>query len=204
MSEHSAGAGSPGEPLGRQFAKLAVEMGPLGLFFFVWLAGQQFLDEPKQSIFWATGAFMIATPLALLASRLLFGRIAVMPLVTGVFVLVFGGLTLWLQDEIFIKMKPTIVNVLFAGILFGGLATGRQLLRYVFGQAFRLTDEGWRQLTFRWAWFFLTLALLNEIMWRNFSTETWVTFKVFGIMPLTMIFAMAQIGLMARHEARAE
>ncbi len=204
MSENPAGAGPSAETVARQLTKLAVEMGPLVVFFLVNSLAGRFLEDPKQSIFWATGAFMIASPLALIASRLLLGHIATMPLVTGVFVLVFGGLTLWLHDDLFIKMKPTIVNVLFAVILFGGLATGRPFLRYVFGQAFHLTEEGWSKLTFRWAWFFLALALLNEIMWRNFSTETWAAFKVFGIMPLTMLFAMSQIGLMMRHEARAE
>lgn len=204
MSEPSAGRLESPASGARQFLKLAVEMGPLVLFFLVnWRAGQ-FLDDPKQAIFWATGSFMVTTPLALLASRLLFGRIAIMPLVTGVFVLVFGGLTLWLQDELFIKMKPTIVNALFAAILLGGLFFGRPLLRYVFGEVFRLTDEGWRKLTVRWAFFFLALAVLNEIVWRNFSTDTWVAFKVFGIMPLTMAFALAQVGLLARHEPPAK
>lgn len=204
MSEPRADGLARADTGARQFLKLAVEMGPLVLFFLVnWQAGR-FLDDPKHAIFWATGAFMIATPVALLASRLIFGRIAIMPLVTGVFVLVFGGLTLWLQDELFIKMKPTIVNTLFAAILLGGLFFGRSFLRYVFGEVFRLTDEGWRKLTFRWAFFFLALAVLNEIVWRHFSTDTWVAFKVFGIMPLTMIFALSQVGLLMSHEPPAK
>ena len=127
-----------------------------------------------------------------------------MPLVTGVFVLVFGGLTLWLQDDHFIKIKPTIVNALFAGALFFGLLANQPLLRIVFGEVFRLTDEGWRKLTLRWACFFMFLAVLNEIMWRSFSTDTWVNFKVFAVMPLTMAFAVAQVGLLRQYEQPAE
>jgi intracellular septation protein len=125
-----------------------------------------------------------------------------MPLVSAFFVVVFGGMTLWLQDDVFIKLKPTIVNGIFAAILLGGLAAGHSLLRHLFGDVFRLTDEGWRQLTLRWGLFFIVLAGLNEVVWRNFSTDTWVSFKVFGIMPLTMIFGIAQMGLLKRHEIK--
>lgn len=186
----------------RQGLKLLVELGPLIVFFMVnWQAGK-YLTDPKQAIFWATGSFMVATLAALVASRALFGKVAVMPLVTGVFVMVFGGLTLWLQNDQFIKMKPTIVNAMFAGILGFGLATGRTFLKMVFGDVMRLTDEGWRKLTVRWCGFFLFLALANEVIWRNFSTDFWVSFKVFGIMPLTMAFALTQVGLLKRHELR--
>lgn len=183
-----------------QLLKLLVELGPLVVFFLVnWQIGN-FISEPKHAIFWATGSFMIATIMALVASWYLFGKVAVMPLVTAVFVIVFGGLTLYLQDEQFIKMKPTIVNAMFSVMLFAGLATNRILLKMVFGDVMRLTEEGWRILTVRWALFFALLALLNEFVWRFYPTDTWVTFKVFGIMPLTMIFAMAQVGLLKRHE----
>lgn len=178
-----------------QLLKLLVEVGPLVVFFVM---------NARAGIFWGTGAFMVAIVISLIASRILFGRVPVMPLVTGVFVLVFGGLTLWLQDEQFIKIKPTLVNALFAGALFTGLLAGRSLLKIVFGEVFRLTDEGWRKLTFRWACFFMFLAVLNEVMWRSFSTDVWVSFKVFGIMPLTMIFAIAQMGLLKQHEPRAD
>lgn len=183
----------PGHPdtLGLQLLKLVLEMGPLVVFFFT---------NSSAGIFAATQAFMVATVVAMIASRIVFGRIAVMPLVTGVFVMVFGGLTLWLQDDHFIKMKPTIVNGLFAAILLGGLGFGQSMLRHVFGDVFRLTAEGWRQLTLRWGLYFIALALLNEIVWRNVSTDTWVSFKTFGIMPLTMIFALSQLGLIKRHE----
>lgn len=176
---------------GRQIVKLLVEIGPLVIFFAI---------NARAGIFWGTGAFMVATLGSLIASRVLFGRVATMPLVTAFFVIVFGGLTLWLQDELFIKMKPTIVNALFAVVLIGGLAAGRPLLKQLFGDVFRLTEEGWHKLTFRWALFFVSLAVLNEIVWRSFSTDDWVSFKAFGIMPLTMVFAISQLGLLKRYE----
>lgn len=175
----------------KQLVKLAVEFGPLLVFF---IANSRF------GIFTGTGAFMVATVISLIAAHLLLGRIAVMPLVTSVFVLVFGGLTLWLQDDHFIKIKPTIVNGLFATILFAGLVSGRLFLKIVFGDVMRLAEEGWRILTLRWALFFVFLAVLNEVMWRGFSTDTWVAFKVFGIMPITFVFALAQIGILKKYE----
>ena len=162
-------------------------MGPLVVFFIV---------NARAGIFWGTGIFMVATIAALIASRFMFGRIPVMPLISGACVVVFGGLTLWLQDDHFIKIKPTIVNALFAGALFAGLLAGHSLLKVVFGEVFRLTEDGWRKLTLRWACFFTFLAVLNEVVWRTVSTDTWVSFKVFAIMPLTMVFALAQIGLL--------
>ena len=175
----------------KQLIKLVVEFGPLLVFF---------VGNSRYGIYTGTGAFMVATVISLIASRTLLGRIAVMPLITSVFVLVFGGLTLWLQDDHFIKIKPTMVNGLFAAILFVGLASGRLFLKIVFGEVMRLTDQGWRILTFRWAFFFVFLAGLNEVMWRFFSTDTWVAFKVFGIMPITFIFALCQIGILKKYE----
>ncbi|MEZ5843609.1 MAG: septation protein A [Hyphomicrobiaceae bacterium] len=188
-------------PESGQLAKLALEFGPLLVFFLANQFGEDLFAVSKESkIFWATGAFMVATFIALTASKVLFGRIPTVPLVSGLFVGVFGGLTLWLQEELFIKLKPTIVNLLFAAILFGGLLSGRSLLKYLFGDVFRLREPGWRILTFRWACFFVLLAVLNEIIWRSFSTDFWAGFKLFGIMPLTMAFAVAQIGLLKRYE----
>jgi intracellular septation protein len=175
----------------KQLVKIMVEFGPLLVFFFA---------NSRYGIYTGTGAFMVATVISLIASQILLGRIAVMPLITSVFVLVFGGLTLWLQDDHFIKMKPTIVNGLFAAILFGGLVTNRIFLKIVFGDVMKLSEEGWRLLALRWAVFFVFLAALNEVMWRGFSTDTWVAFKVFGIMPITFVFALAQIGLLKKYE----
>jgi intracellular septation protein len=125
-----------------------------------------------------------------------------MPLVSGVVVVVFGGLTLALQDKTFIMMKPTIVNTLFGLVLLGGLAFGKSLLSVVLDSMFALTDEGWRKLTFRWGLFFLVLAALNEVVWRTQTEDFWVNFKVFGIMPLTVLFALAQTPLLLRHERK--
>ncbi len=185
--------------------KLLLELGPLVLFFFVNARGQQLIDSYqalsifREPIFLATAVFMIAITISLAASWAITRHLAVMPLVTGVIVLVFGGLTLALADDTFIKMKPTIVNVLFGTVLLGGLAFGKSLLGYVFDSAFHLTDEGWRKLTIRWGLFFFVLAAINEVVWRTQSTDFWVAFKVWGIMPITMVFAMAQIPLMHRY-----
>ena len=145
---------------------------------------------------------MVASVVALAASWTLFGRLLPVPLMTAVLVVVFGGLTFWLNDPRFIKIKPTIINLLFAGVLLFGLMTGRPLLKLLLGEAFNLTEEGWRRLSVRWALFFLALAALNELVWRNFSEAVWVNFKVFGILGLSLVFAMAQIGLIKRHEAK--
>ena len=185
--------------------KLALELGPLLVFFFAnargeWL-GQTFpiLTEFGGPIFIATGLFMIATAVALSVSWLLTRRLPLMPLISGIVVLVFGALTLWLQNDTFIKMKPTIVNTLFSLILLGGLLFGQSLLGYVFNSAFRLTDEGWRKLTLRWGLFFIVLAVLNEVVWRNFSTDFWVAFKVWATMPITILFTISQMPLILRH-----
>ena len=170
--------------------KFALEIGPLLVFFFV---------NARVDIFWATGAFMTALAVSLATMYLLARRLPVLPLVTGVFVLVFGGLTLILHDELFIKLKPTIVNALFGVILLGGLLAGKSFLKSLLGEAFQMTEEGWRVLTFRWALFFFVLAVLNEIVWRNTTTDEWVSFKVFGIMPLTILFSLTQLPTMFRH-----
>ena len=185
--------------------KLALELGPLMVFFFAnargeWLA-ERFpvlagLGEP---IFVATALFMAATAIALFASWMITRSLPIMPLVSGVVVLVFGALSLWLHNDMFIKMKPTIINTLFGTVLLGGLFFGRSLLGYVFDAAFHLDAEGWKKLTLRWGLFFLFLALVNEVVWRSFSTDAWVTFKVWGIMPITLIFTLSQMPLIMRH-----
>ncbi len=170
--------------------KLTLEIGPLVVFF---LANSQF------GIFTATMAFMIATAISLSLSYAIARTIPTMPLITGVFVMVFGGLTLWLQDDTFIKLKPTLVNILFGSILTFGLLTGRLFLKMIFDSSIALTDTGWTILTKAWIGFFFTLALLNEIVWRSFSTDFWVAFKLFGIMPLTIAFSIALVPVMLKH-----
>jgi intracellular septation protein len=176
-------------------AKLALELGPLVLFF---------LANQRAGIFTATALFLAATLIALAIHYVLVRKLPIMPLVSGVVVVVFGGLTLALQDELFIKLKPTIVNTLFGVVLLGGLYFGKSLLALVLDSVLDLTEEGWRKLTFRWAWFFFALAILNEIVWRTQTTDFWVSFKVFGIMPLTLVFAFAQTPLLLKHEKRKE
>jgi len=172
--------------------KLALDLGPLVLFFLV---------NAKLGIFYATGAFMVAVLVALVVSYALIRRLPMMTVVSAVIVLVFGGLTIALENETFIKLKPTIIYLLFAGTLFGGLLLRKPLLEIVFDQMFHLTEEGWRKLTVRWAIFFVALAVLNEIIWRNFSTDAWVSFKVFGALPLTVFFAMLQMPLLNKYAA---
>ncbi|MEZ5812398.1 MAG: septation protein A [Rhizobiaceae bacterium] len=190
--------------------KLALELGPLMVFFFAnsrgeWLAAKiPALADLGGPLFVATALFMVATAMALAVSWTLTRTLPIMPLVSGVVVFVFGALTLWLQDETFIKMKPTIVNTLFAAVLLGGLAFGKSLLGYVFDSAFSLDAEGWRKLTLRWGLFFVFLAVINEIVWRNFSTDTWVAFKVWGIMPITIAFTVSQMPLIMRHSLESD
>jgi len=185
--------------------KLALELGPLLVFFFAnsrgeWLAETiPALGSLGDPIFIATGLFMVATAVSLTVSWFLLRTLPMMPLISGIVVFVFGALTLWLQNETFIKMKPTIVNTMFGAILLGGLFFGKSLLGYVFDSAFRLDSEGWRKLTVRWGVFFLFLAALNEVVWRSFSTDFWVAFKVWGTMPITIAFTLAQMPLIMRH-----
>lgn len=185
--------------------KLVLELGPLVVFFLANSYGdalaQAFpvLESLGGKIFIGTAFFMVAMIISQAVSLLLLRHVAVMPLVTLFFVLVFGGLTLWLQDDLFIKMKPTIVNCIFGTALLGGLLFGKSLLAYVFDAAFKLDEEGWRKLTLRFGLLFFVLALLNEIVWRNFSTDFWVGFKTWAVMPLTMIFMMTQLSLIQRH-----
>lgn len=189
-----------------QIVKLALELGPLVVFFIVNAQGENILaavpalqDWFSQPIIFATAVFMVAMAISLVLSKLIMKRIPVMPLVTGVVVLVFGGMTLYFQDSLFIKLKPTITNVLFGATLLIGLAFGQSLLRYVFGEVYRLKERGWYLLTLRWGLFFFFLALVNEVVWRNFSDDFWVAFKVWGIMPITMVFAMAQVPLLTKY-----
>ncbi|MFC0284405.1 septation protein A [Camelimonas abortus] len=199
---------APARPIS-PLVKFVLELGPLGAFFLANARPQLFAPLPgaaapalapqQAGIFVATAVFMAATVAALAIHYALVRKLPLMPLVSAVVVLVFGGLTLALRDDHFIKLKPTIVNGLFGVTLLGGLACGRSLLHVALDTMIRMTDEGWRRLTLRWGVFFLVLALLNEIVWRNFSTDAWVNFKVFGIMPLTLLFALAQTPLLIRY-----
>ena len=190
--------------------KLVLELGPLLIFFFANARGEKLaaswplITALGGPIFFATASFIVTTVLALAISYALTRRLPLMPFVTAIVVVVFGGLTLWLHDATFIKMKPTIIYLLFGVVLLGGLVFGRSLLGYVFDAMFKLSDEGWRKLTFRWGVFFLVLAVLNEILWRNVSTDTWVAFKVFGFLPLTFVFALAQMPLINKHALTEE
>ena len=170
--------------------KLAFDLGPLVLFFFA---------NSRYGIFVATGTFMVAVLAALAASYVLTRQLPIMPVVTAIIVLVFGGLTLILHNDVFIKIKPTILYALFGAVLLGGLFFGKSFLGIVFNSLFHLTDEGWRKLTLRWAIFFFVLAVLNEIVWRNTSTDVWVDFKVFGFLPLTFLFGALQYPLLRKY-----
>ena len=172
--------------------KLVFDLGPLVLFF---AANSRF------GIFTATATFMVAVVAALAASYALTRTLPIMPVVTAIIVLVFGGLTLALHNDLFIKIKPTIIYVLFGAVLVGGLLFNKPLLGVVFDSLFHLTAEGWRKLTWRWAIFFFLLAVLNEIVWRNSSTDTWVTFKAFGVVPLTFLFGALQYPLLRKYAA---
>ena len=190
--------------------KLAIEIGPLVVFFLANARAESILRWSiswapvtffvgKEPIYFATAVFMVAIAVSLALSLALTRKLPVMPLVTAAVVLVFGGLTLYLQDDRFIKIKPTIVNLLFAAAIFVGLVLRRNFIRLVMASVMQLDEEGWRKMAIRWGWFFVALAALNEVVWRTFSTDTWVAFKVFGIMPLTVLFSVAQVPLISRH-----
>ena len=178
-----------------QWLKLLLEAGPLVVFF---------VGNNKFGIIPATAAFVVATVISLAVTWALVRRLPAVPLISGVFVIGFGGLTILLEDELFIKLKPTIVNALFALTLFVSLGLRKNVLKIVFDAAFHLTDEGWRKLTWRWAWFFVLLAILNEVVWRSFPTDVWVQFKVFGIMPLTIVFSLTLIPLLTKYHPEKE
>lgn len=178
-----------------QFTRLAIEAGPLAAFF---------VANSQAGIMTGTAVFMVAITVAVAVSWHLERRVPIMPVVGAGFVLLFGGLTLWLQDDLFIKIKPTLVNLLFATVLFVAHATRRNVLKRLLGTVLSLSEEGWRTLAIRWAWFFLLLAVVNEVVWRSLTTDAWVNFKVFGIMPLTLVFSAFQAPLIMRHQLPEE
>jgi len=200
MTDKAAEAEINWDELRPQLTKMGLELGPLVVFF---------IANARADIFVATAWFMGTMALSLLLSWLILKKIAIMPLVTGAVVLVMGGLTLWLQDDFFIKIKPTITNGLFAAVLLGGLMFGQSLLKYVFGDVYKLREEGWSKLTLNWGVFFVVLAVINEVVWRGANayipndpkaaTDLWVSFKTFGVMPLTVLFSISQVSLLNKY-----
>jgi intracellular septation protein len=183
------------EPQGA--SRLLIDLGPLLIFFLA----NFFAPVPAvMKIFVATGAFMIAMVIAMIYSAIRFRTISPLLWFSGIMVVILGGLTIWLHDETFIKMKPTIYYALVSGLLWFGLATDRPLLQRVLGSTYPGLDEtGWKKLTRNWALFFALMAILNESVWRNTSTDFWVGFKLWGALPLTFLFAAANIPMLLRH-----
>ena len=177
------------------FLKLALDLGPLLIFFAA---------NSMAGIFVATAAFMLAMTASIAIAFAVERKVSPVALVTGALVLVFGGLTLWLSNDIFIKIKPTILYTMFASVLLGGLYADRLFIKYMLGQSMRLSDTAWRALTLRWSAFFVALALLNEIVWRSVSTDNWVAFKVWAVLPMTLLFAIAQTPFILRHQIESD
>ena len=175
----------------KSITKLLIDIGPLAVFFIFYSR-----SDLKSAII----PFMIATIIAVLFSYIMEKKIPVMPTVGAFIILIFGGLTIYFDNEVFFKMKPTIINLLFALILYGGMVVKKPLLKILLGAAIKLEDEGWKILTQRWIAFFIALAVLNEIVWRTQSTDIWVNFKVFGILPITFIFTMTQFPLIKKYQ----
>lgn len=179
----------------KSIAKLLIDIGPLAVFFiFYTRSGLQEAILP----------LMIATVIAVLVSYVLEKKIPIMPTLGAGIVLIFGGLTIYFNDETFIKMKPTIINAVFAIILYGGIIFKKSLLKYLLGAALKLEEEGWKILTQRWIAFFIALAVLNEVVWRTQTTDLWVNFKVFGILPITFIFTMSQFPLIKKYQIQED
>jgi|SRR5579884_920901 len=189
-TRYTPGIAMSANPPINPLVKIALDLGPLILFFAA---------NARFGIFAATATFMVAVLVALAVSYVMTQRLPVMPVVTAIIVFVFGGLTLLLHDATFIKVKPTIIYALFGTVLIGGLIFNKPLLGMVLDSMFHLTDQGWRKLTLRWALFFFGLAILNEIVWRNTSTNVWVDFKVFGVVPLTFVFGALQVPLLKKY-----
>ena len=175
----------------KSISKLIIDIGPLAVFFVFYT---------KNGLQGSILPFMIATVIAVIFSYILEKKIPIMPTVGATIVLLFGGLSIYFDNETFFKMKPTIINLLFAAILFGGAIIKKHLLKFLLGAALKLEDTGWKILTQRWIAFFIALAILNEIIWRTQSTDIWVNFKVFGILPITFIFTITQFSLIKKYQ----
>lgn len=173
-----------------QKVKLALDFAPLIAFF---------VSYKLTDVYFATGIIVVLTLLSLAIGYYLTGKLAKFPLFSAILICIMGGLTLYLHNDTFVKMKPTAANIIFAAILAGGLMTDRLFLKDLLGATIDMPKAAWRNLTWRWAAFFVALALTNEYVWRNLSESTWVNFKVFGLMGLTMVFALANAPFMARH-----
>ncbi len=201
--EETAPKAKESQVKGGAWVKLLLELGPLMIFFLAYNRGEaigNWLGYPDMlPIVAATVVFVPTMVVSVLASFWITREVAVMPLVSLVLVVVFGGLTIWLNDATFIKMKPTILNLIFAAVLLTGLYFGKMFLKLIFQEGWSITDRGWYLLTVRWSIFFICMAVLNEIIWRNFSEEFWVNFKVWGNLPITMIFAVFQMRLVFQH-----
>lgn len=178
----------------KSISKILIDIGPLAVFFIFYTNAE---ENKLQS---AILPLIIATLIAVLFSYIIEKKIPIMPTVGAGIVLIFGGLTIYFDNEIFIKMKPTIINIIFACILYGGELSKRPLLKYLLGATLKLQDKGWKMLTKRWVGFFIALAILNEIVWRTQSTDLWVSFKVFGILPITFIFTLTQFSLIKKYQ----
>lgn len=215
MSDETKEAEVNWDELRPQLIRICLEIGPLLIFFICTTFGESWLERSEllsslfaSPIIFATAPFMVAMVISLVISWLVFKRVAVMPLVTLVVVLIFGTLTLWLQDSTFIKIKPTIVNSLFGATLLGGLLFGQSLLKYVFGEVYHLKPEGWQKLTVRWGLFFFLLAVMNEFAWRgaglfiadpDAADQFYAGFKLWAVMPVTIVFSMLQVPLLTRY-----
>ena len=176
----------------KSFIKFIIDFGPLAVFFVFY--------KKTGSLIEAIIPLMIATLISILVSYLFEKKIPIMPTVGGIIILIFGGLSWYFKDPIFIKMKPTIINIIFALAIFVGNYFNKPLFKYLLGESIKLEDQGWIELGKRWAYFFIFLAVLNEIIWRNFSEDLWVNFKVFGILFLTFIFSISQFSIIKKFQ----
>ena len=182
--------------MARPIIKFLADFGPLLIFFIIY-----FNNENDLKI--AIPPFIIATLIALITIYFLEKKIPMVPLVSGVLITLFGGLTLYFDNKIFFYMKPTIINVLFAAVLFfGKYFTKKPLLKIFFQNALNLEDEGWKKLNYRWIGFFIFIAILNEIVWRTQSEVFWVNFKVWGLLPISFLFAASQVPLINKYKLK--
>jgi intracellular septation protein len=179
-------------------SKILSDYLPLIVFFAAYK-----LNKGENPLLFATICLLISTFIALVISYILTGYISKMALFSGLILGTFGGLTIFLKDETFIKIKPTIINLIFASILFYGYLTKKPLISYLFGEQIKMSNQAWLKLSLRWGCFFVFLALLNEIIWRNFTTDFWVQFKVFGILPISLIFTFSQMPFIMKEMNKA-